>query len=322
MKNMLNENKLINTLSLLKFSLLFAIGILGLSACKKSKTVTIPAVTKSNFSTYHPCGVAVSLSGKIAVSTYEGDTKDGIVAIWNSYLDFNNDKPAAYSYFIKDPEAVAFDANNNLFIADTYDSKVYFTTDLSKPAQDFFYIGNGADSPTNPRGMTFDSRGNLYVMCENLNPSANSYVQIVSNPTLSSRTFIKQLNSDQSGSNALDVSINTNVQRMVTTDYTANTIRLYTYDELLHTAILSKTLTNAGGTLNAVCDVTNVYFTNASGYLVKWNYITNITKNIEIGTDGIYAPWGVAIYQGNNLLVADAAHHKVQVVYIPTAPWQ
>lgn len=196
MKNMLNENNLIHTLSLLKFSLLFAIGILGFSSCKKSKTVTIPAVTKSNFSTYHPCGVAVSASGKIAISTYEGDTKDGIVAIWDSYLDFNNDKPAAYSYFIKDPEAVAFDANDNLFIADTYDSKVYFTTDLSKPAQDYFYIGNGSVSPTNPRGMTFDSRGNLYVMCENLYPLATSFVQIVTNPTSSSRTFIKQLNSD------------------------------------------------------------------------------------------------------------------------------
>jgi hypothetical protein len=277
-------------------------------------------LSKSNFKTYHPCGVAVSSAGVVAISTYEGDTKNGKVAIWKSFSDFNSEKSPDYIYEnINDPEAVVFDTAGNLYIADTYNSKIYYTTDISKEPADSFSIGNGNPSPSNPRGMTFDANGKMYVMCENISPEISSYVQTVTNPTLSSRTFAKLTNSEQSASNALDLCLNGNT--MFITDYKDTSVKMYSINFSTSALFYTKKLHNAGGTLNVVSTGNNVYFTNDGGYLIKWDTTNDDTKNILIGTTGVYAPWGVALYSGN-LLVADAAHNKVLVINPATANWQ
>lgn len=292
-----------------------------LTSCKNNNDdITI---TKSNFMFYHPCGIAISNSGKVAVSTYEGDTENGQIFIWNSFADFDDEKPSNYYYTIKDPEAVQFDNSDNLYIADTYDSKIYFTTDISKAPTHFFYIGNGAASPTNPRGMSFDQTYNyLYVMCENLYPETKSYIQVVHNPTLETRTFYKLTGSDQSAGNALDVFFQSYPSRILTTDYQANKINIYAINAPVPSSIsVTKTLINAGGVLNVVADQFNAYFTNDGGYLVKWNIATNTTNYISIGGNGNYTPWGIALY-GGNLYIADAPHNKITVVNPATANWQ
>jgi DNA-binding beta-propeller fold protein YncE len=254
----------------------------------------------------------------VAVSTYEGDTENGKIAVWNAFSDFNAEKPADYVYDnVKDPEAVAFGADGTLFIACTYDSKIYFLTDLSKaPTEaDAFYLPDGS---SNPRGMTFDPNGKLYVMCENLFPESASFVHTVSNPALSSRTFAKLPASDQSGSNALDVCISGST--MFTTDYKDQSVRMYSFFAGDPSISYAKKLPDAGGTLNVTATGNTVYFTNDGGYLVQWNTLTDETQNILIGTSGIYAPWGIALY-GGNLLVADAAHNKILVIDPTTATW-
>lgn len=308
-------------MKIFSFALLCTL-IVAVSCKKDDSQVATSNVSKSNFGSYHPCGIAISHSGIVAVSTYEGDTENGIIAIWNSLADFTSEKTANYQFEVKDPEAVVFDSQNNLFIACTYDSKVYFTSDFTKAPTSFFYIGNGNESPSNPRGMSFDGNGDLYVMCENLYPQTNSYVQRVKNPTSANRTFNKLLDSDQSGSQALDVNINPAFSALVTTDYSAQMIRRYYFDIDAGVLMENARLTKAGGTLNAIVETDYVYFTNDGGYLVRWKPENGETKNVFIGVDGMYAPWGLTIYQSNNLLVCDAAHHKVLQYDLQTMTWK
>ena len=107
---------------------------------------------------------------------------------------------------------------------------------------------------------------------------------------------------------------------MLTTDYKDQSIKAYTLDTDNVKCTFYRKLSNAGGTLDAINVFNNNYFTNDGGYLVKWNFDNNSTKNIFIGTSGIYAPWGIAYYQ-QKLIVADAAHNKVQVIDPNTATW-
>lgn len=290
-------------------------------------------VTKNNFASFHPCGVAVSKLGKVAISTYEGvdaagNEKDGQVFIWKSFADFNNNKIANYQFQYMDPEAVVFDNTEGLFIASTSTGTINYLKDFDEmsiiqratPVNISYKIDDkSTPSNWNPRGMTIDGNNNLYVMCENLwkvetnSPvETNSQVVKISNPTTVNNTQEEMVGAQQKNPNALGICLSGN--KMFTTDYRSHQITGYTISGINAVQFTTLAAPDPGGVEDIAYNGGQyAYFTNAGGYLVKWNIANNVdTKNIEIGTSGIYLPWGVALV-GNNVIVADAANNKVRV---------
>ena len=278
----------------------------------------------SDFGEYHPCGIAISPTGKqaVAVSTYEGDTQNGKIFIWESTDAFYADEPAKYAYSVKDPEAITFDGNT-LYIACTYDSKIFYTTDITKAPDSFFYIDFNDNH--NPRGLSVKD-GNLYVMCENLYPNPKkSIVLKVTNPTANNRTFSEVGASEQPSNNGNALSVFIKNNEMYTTDLNSNTVSRYQLGINGGSVQLSKRLNNAGTAMDVTADGVNyVYFTTLADacYLVRWNTASGETKNVKLGpANGLYAAWGVYFLNGK-ILIADAPRNQIKVVDVTTAAWQ
>jgi len=316
--------KTINTKLILAL-LAIAMTIASCSKDKDNSSDKEPITAKaSSFGKYHPCGIAVSASGNkaVAVSTYEGDTENGRIFIWESLDAFYADEVAKYAYSVKDPEAVAFDGNT-LYVACTYYSKIFYTTDIAKAPTSFFYIDHEGNN--NPRGMSVKD-GNLFVMCENLYPNPKQSVVLkVSNPTASSRVFTTVGASEQpsANGNALSVFIKDNM--LYTTDLNSNTVSKYILATNGNSVQFNKRLNDAGATMDVTSDGGNyTYFTTIADacYLVRWNTANNETKNIKLGaTDGLYAAWGV-LFLDDKVLVADAPRHQVKIVDVTNTVWQ
>jgi len=296
-----------------------------LTGCKKdSDKQEIITAKASDFGKYHPCGIAVSTVGNkaVAVSTYEGDTQDGRIFIWESLEAFQADEVAKYAYPVKDPEAVAFDGST-LFVTCTYDSKIFYTGDMSKAPTNFFYVDYNGNN--NPRGMAVRN-GQLLVMCENLYPNPkNSKVLRVTNATFDSRTFKEVAGSAQPAANGNGLGLAIVNNMMYTTDLNSNSVSKYLLNADNDQATYSTRLGNAGATMDVTSDGGNyVYFTSASDacYLVRWNTANNETKNIKLGAlDGIYAAWGV-LYLNGKLYISDAPRHQVRIIDAASANWQ
>lgn len=288
------------------------------------------SVTVNNFVGLHPCGIAISRGGKVAITTYEGDQADGSLLIWESYNDFKTGKTAKYEYKINDPEAVVFDNNEALYVADTYNGTIYYLKTIKDGPGRFYRVVGGsasyfvdasgnANSATNwnPRGLAVDASNNLYVMCENLQRSnLKSRIIKITNPTSASPTRTTMSGSDQSDNNAIGVAVYGNT--LYATDLKSNQVKKYTING--NSLSLVKTLGDAGAALDVITDGTNVYFTNVAGghsYAIKWNPNTNDTKNIDMGAqlpgDQITTSWGMAIW-GNDILIADAIHKTIKIV--------
>ena len=173
----------------------------------------------------HPCGTALSnlianSSGNTdswaAVCTYEGEQTPGHVFIWISAKNFLSTKgeptQSAHPDYditgIKDPEAVTFDKENNLYISSPSQGYIYYinvrnlpsaTPNMSAPInidgtqlssyQPSTFINN---TYTSPRGLTFDpDDGNLYVVMEYPGPSNNnstSAIVQIKNPATANPT--------------------------------------------------------------------------------------------------------------------------------------
>lgn len=292
-------------------------------------------ITKNNFANFHPCAIAISKQGKVAVSTFEGDYNTGQIFVWNSFADFNANKNFNYCGSIVDPEGIAFDNNERLFIASTTGGKIYYASSLGqlatlalRPSIDLADASN-----MNPRALAFDNNNNLYVMCENLyNSSIKSRVVKITDPTSTNPSKSNLPGSDQAQENALGLCIYNN--NLFTTDYFSNNITQYNLSAAGVTT--AKKLEQAGGTLDVASDGTYAFFTNDAGLLIKWTLSNNNTQNVTIGTKDVVfvnqndpskkdnvklVPWGVAVY-GNNLLVADAAHNAVKVFDKNNAGWK
>ncbi len=318
--------KNIKTLSAAFFALIF-IAISCRSSDDNNNSQEEPEIITakaSDFGQYHPCGIAVSTTGNkaVAVSTYEGDTQNGKIFIWESLISFYAGEVAKYAYSVKDPEAIAFDGNT-LYIACTYDSKIFYTTDITKAPTDFFYIDYNGNN--NPRGMSVKN-GNLYIMCENLYPNPKkSKVLKVTNPTAGNRAFAEVAASEQPSNNGNALSVMIKNDMMYTTDLNSNTVSKYQLSADGSSVMLNKRLNNAGTTMDVTTDGNNyVYFTTLADacYLVRWNTNTNETKNIRLGaSNGIYAAWGVHLLDGK-LLVADAPRNQIKILDAAAANWQ
>lgn len=151
--------------------LLLAAG--AIISCKKkdkneqSDTCGIPELQlTASADVSNPCGLAVSASGKVAVTEYKqpyGST--GITKIWNSYSDLLAKKAPAQSFQSVGAEAVAFDNNDNLYITETEQNAriVIYKKNTVNGVSTYQYLRIIQEGFINPRGIAFDSKNRLYL---------------------------------------------------------------------------------------------------------------------------------------------------------------
>jgi len=155
----------------LLFLLLMATGTFF--SCKKDKNV-VPADTcglpelkmVSSAEVPHPCGLAVSSGGKVAITEYKepyGST--GTTRIWNSYSDLLTGKAPAQAFQSVGAEAIAFDNDENLYITETEQNAriVIYKKKIVNGVSTYQYWRVIQEGFINPRGIAFDSRNRLYL---------------------------------------------------------------------------------------------------------------------------------------------------------------
>ncbi len=291
-----------------------------------------------NFPGLHPCGVAVSKSGKVAVSTYEGDDAPGKVLIWNSFQDFINNVPGTASYFIKDPESVAFDNNEALFISSTTGDLIYYTKNpIIAPA-----AANYIEPPSsigNPRGIAFDTKNNLVAIYEGVqnglsaiymfkNPLASPGTQpahVLLSNTSDSKHPLYFKNGQLMGVSLRKASLTS--MKMYITQLSKNSGNgaLYEYTYLPNGPSIATTsgrqlpLTGWGMDVATGNDdilyYTTFNFGGQGGRLYSTSTslpTTTFLTQVCSSTSPLNTAWGVASYQ-NYILVADAFDNKVKV---------
>jgi hypothetical protein len=158
------------------------------AACKKESSPVAPAVITppvvtvpdtctrlewksgigGNFT--NPCGFAVSPTGQVAVSAYNGGYGTlGKVIIYKSIGGFLHNESVAVFYTYnnaKAPEALVFDKDGNLYIAETEGTAGI--TVLKRGATSYSKVKTIQGGFSNPRGMAFDDQGRLY-LCDDGN---------------------------------------------------------------------------------------------------------------------------------------------------------
>ncbi len=158
------------------YRLLFAATLTAglFNACKKDKQEDACAKvvynSKVTIAYTHPCGLAISKSGKIAVAEYNGFNaygSNGTTSIWNSYADFLAKKAPLQSFSSRGAEALAFDNNDNLYVSETEGTagiRVYRKLSLGNSGvityQAWTLIQGGF---INPRGLAFDDQNRLFI---------------------------------------------------------------------------------------------------------------------------------------------------------------
>lgn len=151
--------------------LLLAAG--AITSCKKkvkdepADTCGIPELQLTASADFaNPCGIAVSASGKVAVTEYKqpyGST--GTTKIWNSYSDLLTKKAPAQTFQNVGAEAIAFDNNENLYITETELNAriVIYKKNTVNGVSTYQYSRVIQEGFINPRGIAFDSKNRLYL---------------------------------------------------------------------------------------------------------------------------------------------------------------
>lgn len=281
----------------------------------------------------HPSGIAIApRSGYLAICTYEahtsGENATGHLFIWKKLTDFCNGKKADYHYPMNRPQAVAFDNNETLYIASPENGTIHYTKDISTvpPANIFALDTDTTNNATNPRGMAFNDDNEMYVMCGNKDSERNASIVKITNPdNPNSRQMQEMVNSEQSGMNALGLTIWED--KLYTTDLNGldkrTSVNRYSIDNniLVNKRSMPDSVGYAGMTMDITSDGDQVYFTNLSegnAYVTQWDVNSlspTPTRNFKLGPNaGAYTAWGVAIYEGF-ILVADAARNQVKVIH-------
>lgn len=187
------KNKRIITLMLL---IVAASGIL--SSCKKDKQggnecAKVDFEQKALAAYTHPCAVAISKSGIVAVIEYNGFNQygtNGTTTIWKSVSDFLAKSAPVQSFQSRGAEAAIFDASDNLYIAETEGTagiRVYQKTgDVSYQYKTVIQGDGITGGFVNPRGMAFDAAGHLFIANDGVgnivkitNPLNNGPKQII-----------------------------------------------------------------------------------------------------------------------------------------------
>jgi hypothetical protein len=230
----------------------FVLLSLGIGSCGVSPTI----FNNATVGKLHPCGIALSnldtVTGTkykdcaVAICTYEGENTAGYVYVWKSCKALLNSaagmpNPDYEITGIIDPEAVAFDADSNLFISSPSGNAIHYinlkklessastSQGQSAPGLDVSKLGmynipetltsestaTYTDTYDAPRGLTFDADdGKLYVVMEdyirtyvspNTAPDTSSAVLQITNPASSNPT----INTVSANFSDLDPGINT-----------------------------------------------------------------------------------------------------------------
>lgn len=148
--------------------------LLSFIACKKDKKTNpgedVNAVPElraiASIALTNPCAIAVSQSGKIAITEYKQSYGSvGTTKIWNSYTDLMANKAPAFTLQNIAAEAAAFDKDDNLYVVETEQTaaiKVYKKVTVGGlDRYDPWKTYQGGFN--NPRGIAFDSKNRLYL---------------------------------------------------------------------------------------------------------------------------------------------------------------
>ena len=132
--------------------------------------------TATNASLYNPSGVAVDAGGNlfIADARIREVTTDGRITTvaGNGIYGFGGDGSAATNAFLANPGGVTVDASGNLFIADTFNSRIrkvtangIIMTVAGNGTNSYSGDGGAATdaSLSNPNGVAVDANGNLFI---------------------------------------------------------------------------------------------------------------------------------------------------------------
>ncbi|MET3980467.1 hypothetical protein ABIB62_003068 [Mucilaginibacter sp. UYP25] len=159
----------------LTLALLFLAASGMLTACKKdnkgdSACAKVAYEQKAIISYTHPCAVAISKSGVVAVIEFNGFVTYGTygtTSIYSSVDDFITQKAPAQTFLSRGAEAAIFDANENLYIAETEATagiRVFAKIGPAKYQFKTLITGDGITGGfSNPRGMAFDEAGRLFI---------------------------------------------------------------------------------------------------------------------------------------------------------------
>lgn len=158
--------------SLLRFFILVL--LIAFSCSKKASpdqnnSCAIPELKPTSGVAFnHPCGVAVSRSGLVAVNEYNGFEQYGSLgktSVYRNYSDFLTKAPPLAQFDSRGAEALAFDNNENLCVAET--EQVAGIAVYQKVIQggvvSFNWIRTIQGGFNNPRGLAFDSHNRLYI---------------------------------------------------------------------------------------------------------------------------------------------------------------
>lgn len=113
-----------------------------------------------------PCGIAVSVNGKVAVTEYkEPYGSPGTTRVWNNYSDMLAKKAPIASWQNIAAEAIAFDKNENIYISETEQTAalVIYRKAIANGVTSYSYFKKIQAGFNNPRGLAFDSHNKLYV---------------------------------------------------------------------------------------------------------------------------------------------------------------
>jgi hypothetical protein len=234
-------------------------------------------------------------------------------SIWDITICYDDPTLGANSLF--HPGGLALDSNDNLYVADTGDSRVLYYPSGSTTATrvyghdgDFTYcfpnivnmveVGPNANSLYQPLGLALDSNDNLYVA----DTSNNRVLYYPSGSTTATRVY------GQGG------------------DFTANTAN--------NNGVSATSLNTPTGL--ALDSNGNLFVSDAANHRVMYypagnttatqvygqggDFSSNSTNNGGISADSLYFPSGLALDSSGNLYVADTANSRVLGFASPTPP--
>ncbi len=195
---------------------------------------------------------------------------------------------------LKSPQAVAVDAQGNLYIADTSNNAVKKWTAATKLVTPLVILGLNA-----PRGIAVDAQGNVYIA-----DSGNNAIKVWSASTQLVTPLVSSgINSP--GGVAVD-----SLGNVYFSDTGHNAIKEYPAAAPHTVATLVTGLSNPQGV--AVDALGNVYFADAKNNAIKeWaaappNAVTTLVSS------GLNLPHGVAVDADGNVYIADMSNNAVK----------
>jgi len=259
--------------------------------------------TATSATLYSPNSVAVDGQG----NSYFVDTSNNLIrkvtastgiittVAGNGSLGYSGDNGAATSASLNNPSGVAVDSNGNIYIADTYNSRLRMVT----PGGIITTVaGNGSCSYTgdtgfatgaslcNPAGVAVDSTGNIYIA-----DSSNSCVRKVTTDG-KINTVAGNGSWGYSGDTGAAISANLSYPTGVAVDSIGN---IYIADS----NNLRIRMVNPGGTITTVAG-------NGS-----WGYNAD---NVAATSTSLYYPRGVAVDSIGNIYIADTYNSRIRMV--------